>query len=398
MPEFKYRALDRKGATVSGLVDAPDLAAAHNRLRHEGVLPFEVRAHETHNAPIGFGSAIQDNDLADYLSDLQAIISAGVPLRAGLEILRDAESRPRHRNLLANAARRISEGQGATQALSPLLGKHDFIRALLDGASKSGRIDEAFRFASQTLSRSIALRSEFWGAVSYPVALIIGFALVLATIVLLVIPSLTPLVEEAQGEMEGLLKWLIDASAFVGANPFLVVALSACLFFAIGLFALLPALKRPRDVLALSLPGSRVILEFEFGRWAVAMGRLLQADVGVLDAMQTSCGLVKNIALHDAMASIEGGLREGSSLSAGLRGVKHCPPMILRFIDVGEATGQLGLMLERAGEQLQGRAIRSTRRISSVVGPAALVAIGFLVAVVMGGLMTGIANIGAGVL
>lgn len=98
------------------------------------------------------------------------------------------------------------------------------------------------------------------------------------------------------------------------------------------------------------------------------LGLLLQAGVAVVSALEASSELVGpalKLSLKDATRRVQEGARLSESLSAhGLT-----TPVSLRMVRVGEHTGELGPMLERAATFYDEELARFADWIGRVVSP-----------------------------
>jgi type II secretory pathway component PulF len=87
-PSFSYVALDGTGRRVKGVTSASDERAAFVRLQAEGLMPIRVEP----SRAVGKGGATQgatlsDRELAGFLSNLAALLSAGADIRSALSII-----------------------------------------------------------------------------------------------------------------------------------------------------------------------------------------------------------------------------------------------------------------------------------------------------------------------
>ena len=82
---------------------------------------------------------------------------------------------------------------------------------------------------------------------------------------------------------------------------------------------------------------------------------LAGAGVPILKALQAAAETLSNRAMRaDAMDALVQ-VREGAPLASALAGKKRFPGLLAMFSRLGEQTGQLPLMLERAARQLGAR-------------------------------------------
>src|SRR5690606_19346534 len=98
MPTFTYRAYDQAGRVVSGSLDAPSEAAAHDRLTARGVMSFEVTPRGASASALAGG--IPAKLLPLVTRQLATVISSGTHLAVALDVLADQPVPPATRRVL----------------------------------------------------------------------------------------------------------------------------------------------------------------------------------------------------------------------------------------------------------------------------------------------------------
>jgi general secretion pathway protein F len=108
------------------------------------------------------------------------------------------------------------------------------------------------------------------------------------------------------------------------------------------------------------------------------LGLLLQAGVPVMAALQASAAVV-GAAARAAVEITRQRVAEGARLSDSLEAEDLGTPVSLRMLRVGESSGELGAMLERAARFYDEELVRFTEWIGKVVNPALMLIMGVLV-------------------
>jgi len=121
-----------------------------------------------------------------------------------------------------------------------------------------------------------------------------------------------------------------------------------------GAYALRAALKRAgpkaawdRAVLRSPLFG-RLARGIDTARFASTLAMLVEAGVPILRALAAAEATLTNSVLRASVMEATQRVREGVGLARALRPTKAFPPVLIRLIEVGEATGQLPRMLTHA--------------------------------------------------
>src|SRR5437773_3214338 len=109
MPVFVYRAADRRGQTIDGVMEAPDAHAVVERLQKDAYFPIRVAPHAERAGwlPFGVSSPAGHRDLLAFPQRLPPLVEAGLPPARPLAIQEDLPSRPR---VKAIATDRLTSG------------------------------------------------------------------------------------------------------------------------------------------------------------------------------------------------------------------------------------------------------------------------------------------------
>ena len=145
-----------------------------------------------------------------------------------------------------------------------------------------------------------------------------------------------------------------------------------------GRLALTHAAVRERfDAFWLTLPVlGRLALGYNAARFANTLAMLAGAGVPILKALQAAAETLSNQALRrDAQEALVL-VREGAPLASALAQKKRFPALLAMFARLGEQTGQLPLMLQRAAKQLSAEVQRRAMQLATLLEPLLIVAMG----------------------
>ncbi len=397
---FDYLAVDATGRRVKGQVAARGDAAAFERLKRDGLSPIRIRpGHRNSSAAAMDGSnaarGLSERETADFLADLAALLGAGADMRGALSILGAKGGRPAVRVLAKTLSQEISGGGALDQAFSRYLGKdHAFVGALIAAGEAAGDLPGGLQRGADMLASRIRLRDQMVSTLSYPAFVFASTVVAIGVILLFVVPSLAPLVEDAGATPPLTLRIMIGASGFLRANLWLLTGSVAVL--GLGLIGLgaAGALTAPSERLLLDGPARRTASGLVFGGFAIALGNMLAAGAPMSDALRLSIRSVRSGTARARLEPVAQAVRQGEVLSSALGRVTPFPDAIIRLAAVGEASGALGPMLARAGKIEEDAAIRRIEAAGRVLGPALIVGLGGLIGLLMAGLLSGVSQLG----
>lgn len=315
-----------------------------------------------------------------FCQELAVLLDAGIPLYEAIQTLREKESHADVARVLAALTTALSHGQtlaqamrADTEAFSPLL------VASIEASQRTGQMPQALRQHAAYLAWLGGLRDKLVSAAIYPVILIGASLLVIAFLTVFVVPRFAEIYEDMGGELPWLSGLLLRTGQTVGAHPWLVLGGMALSMAAIVGVWRLPAVRAAMSAQLWRMPviGPRLRL-IELASLYRTLGLLLQAGVAVVPAMQASAELMgPSLRAHLAQATVR--VREGMRLSDALQQQTLSTPVSLRMVRVGEQTGELGPMLERAATFYDEELARFTDWIGKVVSPVLMLVMGTLI-------------------
>jgi len=169
-----------------------------------------------------------------------------------------------------------------------------------------------------------------------------------------VVPKVVDVITGQGQELPLLTRGLISLSYFVTHWGLLALALIALAI--VGWRYLLRndafRLQVHRRLLRLPLIG-RLARGSNSARFASTLSILTSSGVPLVDALGIAGAVLSNEWLKQAVVTATQQVKEGSSLYRSLEACGYFPPMMIHMIASGEASGELGTMLERVAQSQQ---------------------------------------------
>jgi general secretion pathway protein F len=218
----------------------------------------------------------------------------------------------------------------------------------------------------------------------YP-AIVSLIALVIVTfLVTYVVPQVASVFTSSKRALPGLTVAMLAISAFVRSWGWALAlaALGGSVLFVLARRGAAFRLRTDAAFLRLPLVG-RLARGYNAARFGGTLAMLAGAGVPILKALQAAAETLSNRAMRadalDALAQV----REGAPLASALAGKKRFPGLLAMFARLGEQTGQLPLMLQRAAAQLSGEVQRRAMAVATILEPLLIVAMGAVVMLIV---------------
>lgn len=391
--QFHYRAVDATGHWRRGSVISADEGAAFAQLRRDGLSPISLR--EARQARRPQPKRLRDRESADFVSSLADLLDAGADIRTALGILSARFERATVKATCRELATDISGGDSLERSFERAFpGRQTFVATLVAAGEAAGDLSGGLRRASEIMYARLKLRDQLVSVLSYPGFVFLSAIAAVFVILLFIVPSIAPLAAEASGEPPRTLSILIAASTFLSGNLVLLLgglaAASIALVFGLrsGVFAV------PVERLLLDGPARRTVAGIVFGAFALSLGSMLAAGAPISDALRLAIRSAPYAAARRRLGPVLDAVREGQALSDALENVPGFPRAIVRLAAVGEASNRVGQLLIRGGRLEEDAALRRLETVGRVAGPALIVGLGALLGVLMGGLLSGVSQMG----
>ena len=373
---YRVRAFDQQ----LGLQSTERVAASLDQLRAELAAEDRmlVSAQELVDGSTNRGTA--RFPLLVFCQQLLSLLEAGLQLVEAIDTLTDKEQDPRQALVLAQIRAALHAGLSFSQALEPFPEIFPALfQAAIEASEQTGGVPEALRRFVSYESKFQALRSRLIGALIYP-ALLLGLGgLVIAFLLGYVVPRFSVVFIDRLQDMPFLSGLVIRLGLAIDANPVLAAGATAGVLAALAFVLLHPVARGWALRIAWQLPwvGQR-IREFELVRIYRSLGMLLRGGIPAVRSLQMIAGLAP-LRSRQGIGRAIGSVSEGLPISAALQREGFTTVVSDRLLAVGERSGQMGEMLERAADFLDDELERSIDRAVRLMEPLLMVVIGVLI-------------------
>jgi len=394
MPAFKFEALDAAGKAATGLVEADNAKAARALVRAKDLVPLNVTpvggATDPGRAGVGSGlrlgrRAFSTSGLTVWTRQIAGLVGSGLPLERALTALADEAEEPRQRELIAHLKSEVNAGSSFARALASSPREFDDVyRAVVAAGEQSGALGAVLEKLADDLEDRQALKAKVLGAMLYP-AIVSLIAIVIVTfLVTYVVPQVASVFTSSKRALPGLTVAMLAISAFVRSYGLIVLALLVGGGVMLSFSLRNEAFRERFDSAFLRLPlFGRLARGYNAARFAGTLAMLAGAGVPILKALQAAAETLGNRAMRaDAMAALVQ-VREGAPLASAMAAKKRFPGLLAMFARLGEQTGKLPMMLDRAARQLGSEVQRRALAVATVLEPLLIVAMGVMVMLIV---------------
>jgi general secretion pathway protein F len=389
VPAYKFEALDATGKASSGLLEADNAKAARAQLRAQSLVPLDVKQVEASGTSAGGLSlkrrVFNNTGLTVWTRQLAGLVGSGLPLERSLTALADEAEDNRQRELVAHLRSEVNSGSTFARALATAPREFDDVyRGVVAAGEASGALGPVLERLADDLEERQALRAKLIGATLYPAIVSLIAVVIVIFLVTYVVPQVASVFTSSKRALPALTVAMLAVSGFLRSWGWLLL-----LAIAAGVGTLLfmlrnEAFRERFDAAWLGLPLiGKLSRGYNAARFGGTLAMLASAGVPILKALQAAAETLSNRAMRaDAMDALVQ-VREGAPLASALAAKKRFPGLLAMFARLGEQTGQLPAMLQRAARQLGAEVQRRAMQMATILEPLLIVAMGAVVMLIV---------------
>lgn len=398
MPSFAYRAVDPRGKTIDGVLEAADKAAAIRQLQASGHVP--IRAEPA--AARGLGqiqlfarTGFSRGQLTLFTRQLATLLRAGLPLDRALRIAESVLTREADRRIVRQLLERVEGGKSLAEAMSDFASSFPgFYIGMVVAGETGARLDAVLERLADFLEKSEASRQKIRTALLYPAIVVIASMLSVGMLFVVVVPEFKPMFAEAGQSLPPMTAAVVAISDALGAWWWAGLLAAAALAAGLAIAARDPAARTAWDRLWLRVPlFGDLTRKIETARFARTLGTLLRNGVAVLTAMSIARQGIANRHLAAALPAAIDSVKQGRDLATPLARTGMMPDLALQLLRVGDETGKPDDMLLKVADIYEQETEQTIGRMLAMLGPAITILLGVVIAGVIGSILTAILSI-----
>jgi general secretion pathway protein F len=393
MPAYAFEALDAEGATQKGVVEADTAKAARGLLRGRALVPLEVRPVASSGDGEGVGAArgllrrrvFTATALAIWTRQLAGLVTSGLTLERALTALSDEADTEQQHHLVAALRAEVNAGSSFGKALARFPREFAEIYVAVVGAGEqSGHLGVVLERLADDLEERQALNAKLLAATLYPAIVTVAAIAIVLLLMTYVVPQVANVFAGSKHALPVLTVIMLAFSAFVRSWGLALLGVLAVAVVVLRLALRNPALRERFDAGWLKLPLiGRLSRGYNAARFAATLAMLAGAGVPILKALQAAAETLGNRAMRmdalDALVLV----REGAPLASALGQKKRFPGLLSMFARLGEQTGQLPQMLQRAANQLSAEVQRRAMQMATLLEPLLIIGMGMVVMLIV---------------
>lgn len=420
MATFQYIAKDSAGNEQRGQIEAPDRASAITAVRAQGLLPTalgEVKRAAAPAAPAAkpakgrkaapaakaakpkggamskdikikmpsfLQGKIKTKVLTQFTRQLATLVTAGLPLMRGIEVLKRQMRDPQMKDALEGISENIAAGGTFSEALTAYPKIFDNLYVNMVKAGEAGGVLEVvLARLAEFAEKSEKIKNKVKGAMTYPTVVLFAAVGITAFLLVAVIPKFKQVFADMLGgqALPGITQAVIDMSEWVQHNGLTLAIIIAAIVTIKKVIGKTPAGAKFYDWVSLKAPVTGTLVQrTAVSRVTRTLGTLLSSGVPILQSLVIVRDTTGNRIVSQALQDVHDAVKEGEGMTQPLAQCSVFPPMVVSMVEVGEETGALADMLTRIANTYDDEVDNAVAGLTAAIEPALMV----ILAVVVG--------------
>jgi type II secretory pathway component PulF len=386
MPLYQYDSFNKRGARVTGTIDAATPQTAKDLLQGQGLLPVKIVEVAIDGAGQGawyreiFERKIEPKAIILFTKQLSVLLKSAVPLLQALELLID-QFDGKFRRILIKIKDGVKSGEPLAKELAryPRLFSNVYVQLVRAGEA-SGKLDLILLRLTGYLERAEETKKRVKKAMTYPIFMLSFAVLVVIGLLMYLVPQLKGIFEKTGKTLPTPTQVLITLSDFTVNNFYLLLVA----FIAAGIFFIYwrstPQGKYRIDEVFLKFPltayFSRTKAVVQFSK---TLGMLLESGVNLSEALDIVCNIVDNRVLTKKLNEARDKIIKEGKIAKYLKETGIFPNIASYMISTGEQSGKLADMLLSVGDDYDNELTEITDSLTSKITPIMTVVMAVIV-------------------
>jgi type IV pilus assembly protein PilC len=381
MARFAYKAVDKSGQTVSGVLAAATPGAAHLMVLARGLQPISVEEKTSVFQYEVTKKKVPREEVMHFSRQLGVFVKAGIPILDSLEIIEGETTNKLFKKVLDDMVEALAAGD--TFALAAEAHPEAFPAyyvGMLSSAELAGNLDTVLTQLAEYMERDADARGKVTAAMIYP-SVVLGMSVVTFVVLgVFVMPRFKVFFQSLHANLPLATKMLLDVTNFIETKWYF---LFGGIFAVVIIIAVAFRSKQGRariDTWVLRMPViGDLIQNVMVERICRILSSMIQAGVSLPEAMTVTSESVSNIVYKRGLDTIRDEMIEGRGLSEPVASTDLFPSAARQMMRVGEETGTLDEQLTVAASYYARELDSKIKRFTGLFEPAIIIVMGVVV-------------------
>src|SRR5438093_13279311 len=382
MAAFRYRARSLSGEAQTGLLEAPDLDQAVERIHSMGLVPVRLEAYgapRTRARTLPFlDRKVTPRDLILFTRQLETMLDSGLPILSSLESLHSQTTHPKLKQAIARVRADGEQGSTLTEALrrQPDCFPRIYVNLVFAG-EEGGLLAQMLDRVATLLEYEAETDQRIRSATFYPTLIRTELGLAFLVLIKFVLPRFASLFRNFNTALP------LPTRVLIGLSDFFEHQWIPFVFFIVCAAAIAVVWSRTErgrttiDRIIVTAPiFGPIFLMTIMSRFSRVLSALLASGIPIVRALDIVRGVLGNKVVEVEIDRMRDGVVAGQGLAEWLRGSPIIPPLVVEMVAVGEEAGASADMLLRVSRYYDQDVDYAVKNLSTAIEPVLLIILG----------------------
>jgi len=385
--KFTYRAKNREGKVVDGIVESANEFIARDLLKEKNLDAISVKSQTWDlNNLVAFMNRVKGKDLVVFFRQLSVMVAASIPLIKCLKVLAKQTGNPKLKMIVEEIYQDVDSGSKLSEAMA----KHvavfsNFFVNIIKAGEASGRLSEVLNYVADQQEKDQDLLSRIKGAMIYPLVILIGMGGGGMIMMIKVMPKLIEVFKNMGSELPWQTRALMAISNFLVVYWWIVIAAIIGAVFVVRAYGKTKNGKFVLSAIKFKIPVfGKMFKMVNIVRFTRSLHTLMIGGVALVEAMGIIQEIIDDPIYQEIFRKTQKEVNDGHPMMEELSRHKgFVPDVVYNMIGIGEQSGRLDEMLNRVSEFYEKELTNMTNNIMVLMEPLIMIVLGIAVAVMV---------------
>ncbi|TNF06429.1 MAG: type II secretion system F family protein, partial [Gammaproteobacteria bacterium] len=313
---------------------------------------------------------------------MATMMKAGVPLVQSFDIVAEGAEKDALKNMIHDIRDDVSSGTSFGSSLR----KHpkyfdDLFCSLVEAGEQAGALETMLDRIATYKEKTETLKAKIKKAMTYPTAVVCVAIIVTGILLVKVVPVFAETFSNFGADLPAFTLFVMGISDAAQEWWFVwIVSVIA------AIFAFREAKRRSKkfdafiDKYSLKIPViGNILYQAINARFARTLSTTFAAGVPLVDALTSVAGASGNAVYREAILKVRDDVTTGLQLNHAMRSTGRFPVMMLQMTAIGEESGALDEMLEKAAVHYEEAVDNAVDNLTTLLEPLIMAVLGVLV-------------------
>lgn len=388
MPLYMYVARDSAGKAIQGHQEAPSESAAVSILQNKGLYVTHVINTATvikaAKKKKRLRKRITPEDLLFFISQSANLLAVGIPFVRAMDVISELTESDKMYEVIQELTSNIKAGSTFKDAIA----RHPKVfpaywSFLIEAGELSGTLPQVLAQLAKNMEATENLKKKVVSAMVYPSVLISASLLAIVFFMVFIVPIFAKLFRGFGADLPFLTQLVVNISDVLKKYFLLIAGGVGGVVFLLRRYFETPKGRRLLHIILLNIPiTGRAMADIIHARICIILSMLVRSGLSFLKSLEVTANVSGNFVYETALNNIRLEVQQGKTLSHCLGENAIFSPMMVNLVKIGEESGKLPEMVEKAAEYFAQRVDIFATRIGVLIEPVVMVVVGGTIGVI----------------